>query len=355
MKTNFLFLALLLLLSIANAQNYFRSGIFLHHSTGNYIWGPNPDGTSTTTIPIQMHFFNQNHSFISDDSISMEEQWWSPSDNEWYTQHEFFEGNTSFTNIDDYLNNYKIIVIKSCFPSSSIQSIGSADDTLNPSKKSVYNYKWHWRHIIKVMEQHPENFFVIWTNAPLDFYSTTSTEAMLSKQFCKWAKDTLAEGLDQEYGDFPPNVYVFDYFSKLTDENGIQLTQYTYSPGDSHPNGAATDLVAPQFVNEIFSAALNYESFVNVINYQSDNELKIIAYPNPASSLLNISFYTQNNSAKITIFNSIGKKVYFNKIGTIKNFQNNFSISTINLNDGLYFLKIEDENSIKTLKVLINQ
>ena len=110
------------------------------------------------------------------------------------------------------------------------------------------------------MSSHPDNFFVIWTNAPLEFYSTNTSEALLSKQFCAWAKDTLAQGLDPEFGAFPPNVYVFDFFHKLTGSNGIMLEMYAASHGDSHPNSAATQLVAPQFVQEIFNAAIAYEA-----------------------------------------------------------------------------------------------
>lgn len=69
----------------------------------------------------------------------------------------------------------------------------------------------------------------------------------------------LARGLDPEIGTFPPNIYVFHYFEKLTDENGYERPEYAVSTTDSHPNASATELVAPQFVNEIFSAAIAYE------------------------------------------------------------------------------------------------
>jgi hypothetical protein len=39
----------------------------------------------------------------------------------------------------------------------------------------------------------------------------------------------------------------------------MMLPMYAASPGDSHPNAAATQLVAPQFVEEIFDAAIAYE------------------------------------------------------------------------------------------------
>ncbi len=51
--------------------------------------------------------------------------------------------------------------ILSCFPSSAVTGSGQASDTLSPWLKTIYNYKWHWRHIIKALSSHPDNFFVI--------------------------------------------------------------------------------------------------------------------------------------------------------------------------------------------------
>jgi hypothetical protein len=235
----------------------FRSGIFLHHSTGGNIWGPNG---SSTSVPLEMTAYNSGHGYSGSMAVTMNEEWWSPGDNEWVTQHQFFENPDPVTGIGYYLPGNKIIVIKSCFPASSMPGIGQPSDTLTPWLKSVYNYKWHWRHIVKVMAEHPGNFFAIWTNAPLEPYSTNTTEAFYSNQFCTWAKDTLATGLDQVYGAFPPNVYVFDFFHKLTSPNGMMLSSYAVSPGDSHPNASATALVAPQFVQEIFNASIAYEA-----------------------------------------------------------------------------------------------
>jgi hypothetical protein len=241
----------------APAPQLFRSGIFLHHSTGLNIWGPNG---SSTSVPQEMTAYNSAHGYTGQEAVAMNEEWWSPGDNEWVTQHEFFEDPSPVTGIGSYLPGNKIIVIKSCFPASSMSGAGQPSDTLNPWMKTIWNYKWHWRHIVQVMAANPDNFFVIWTNAPLEQYSTNTSEAMYSKQFCAWAKDTLAAGLDPVFGEFPGNVYVFDFFHKLTGTDGIMLSGYAASPGDSHPNASATQLVAPQFVQEIFDAAIAYEA-----------------------------------------------------------------------------------------------
>ena len=142
--------------------------------------------------------------------------------------------------------------------------MGEPSDTLTPTKKTVYNYKWHWRNFIRKMETMSSNFFAVWTNAPLVEAATDDNAALLSHQFCTWAKDTLAAGLDIQYGEFPENVYIFDFFHKLAGPDYKLRSDYAAGTNDSHPNAAATELVAPQFVTEIFDAAIEYEqNFLN--------------------------------------------------------------------------------------------
>jgi len=342
MKKTFLIVLLnITTVFIACSQTYFRGGIFLHHSTGQYIWGPNPDGLSNTTIPNEMHQFNISHSLSGNDSITLSEEWWAPGDNEWSTQHQFFEGNTTFTDINDYLNNNKIIIIKSCFPSSEIDSWGQLSDTANdPTYKSVCNYKWHWRHIINVMKNHPDNFFVIWTNAPLEANSTTVQQATLAKQFCTWAKDTLAVGLDPVFGAFPHNVYVFDYFNKIAGPDGIEPVIYATAPYDSHPNGAATDFIAPQFVDEVFGAALAYEQFYTAL--QEYKNYDVLIFPNPVNDKLYIDGITNFNFNIIDITGRI-----------IKSGKNKSEIRVNDIPKGIYFVRIIKDAEEFTKKLVI--
>jgi hypothetical protein len=234
-----------------------RNGLFFHHSSGLNIWGPNGSNTSVTQ---EITAFNNSHSLTGSNAFSLEETWFpdNPNDNnEWERWHRIFDNQDPNAPITNYFSSHKILIIKSCFPSSEMSGTGQPSDTITPAEKTIYNYKWHWRHIINVMKTHNNNFFVIWTNAPLVAAATDSIQAQLANQFCKWAKDTLARGLDPSFGTFPTNVYVFDYFHKLAGSNGIMQSMYAVDINDSHPNSAATQLVAPQFVNETCTAFLN--------------------------------------------------------------------------------------------------
>ena len=70
-------------------------------------------------------------------------------------------------NIWSYFPGNRIIMIKSCFPSSALEGVGGPGEYFYPEYKSIYNYKWHWRCILNIMKNRPQNFFVIWTNASL--------------------------------------------------------------------------------------------------------------------------------------------------------------------------------------------
>ena len=254
-------------------QSTFRSGVFLHHSTGGRIYDYDTYTTSnecSTSVPNEMSIYNASNGYVGINSVSLNEDWFASSasglGNDWYNWHWIFDNKEPQADIYPYFTNNKIIIIKSCIPSSHMSGYGSADDTTgaNVNAKTVFNYKWHWRSIVKIMESYPENFFVIWTGAPACSANTTSTAARLSHEFNTWAKDTLAAGLDPTYGAFPPNVYVFDFFHRLVDGNYFLSPLYRASETDDHPNAAAADLIAPLWVGEMFDASIAYETIIPV-------------------------------------------------------------------------------------------
>jgi hypothetical protein len=318
-------------------QSLYRNGIFLHHSTGNCIWGPNG---STTSVSQEMIAYNLLNGYAVNNAVTLNETWFPSDDNEWYTWHKIFANSDPNNDIQPYLQNNKVIVIKSCYPSSNVVDLGIPSDTLsNPSKKTVFNYKWHWRSIVSVMQQYPENFFVIWTNAPLVPNATNSQEAELAHQFCSWAKDTLAAGNDPFLGTFPSNIYVFDFFHKLADENGMLRLQYASSTNDSHPNSIATELVAPQFVKEIFNASIAYKLALPV-------ELTLFTISTiDTEILLNWSTATELNNHGF----EIQRKVLdcdFSTIAFVKGQgtttqKNEYSFADKNIDEGKYFYRLK--------------
>ncbi len=361
-----LLFSLLVILTVyitpADAQVKFRSGMFFHHSTGFSIWGPNGSGTS---VPQQMTIYNNAHGYTGANAITMSELWFPVNfDNEWFLWHEIFQMNTP-ESISSYYNSNKIIMVKSCFPSSAIEGVGEPADTLSPDYKTIYNYKWHWRNIIQVMKTRPQNFFVIWTNAPLVELETTPSSAMWSKQFCKWAKDTLAQGLDPEFGAFPNNVYVFDFFSKLANTNGYMLPQYATDAHDSHPNAAATTLVSPQLVNEVFDHSIAYEQVYGIrkIDDIIPNEFRLHQnYPNPFNPTTKIKFSIVkgfpngtivNDKVLLKVYDVMGREVQTLVNERLQPGTYEASFDGSKLNSGVYFYKLIAADYIETKTMLL--
>ncbi|MBI9039681.1 MAG: T9SS type A sorting domain-containing protein [Bacteroidales bacterium] len=91
-------------------------------------------------------------------------------------------------------------------------------------------------------------------------------------------------------------------------------------------------------------------SIINVtkgsFGVENSTNQEILIYPNPASDVLNIA---SNNKIKhIEILNFIGQN-FFNK----KLDNNNIEINTSAFKSGIYFIRIETENGLKTKKVTI--
>ena len=353
-----LFCSLCYIVVMCGQNSNLRKGVFLAHSTGTNIWGPNG---SNTSVPQEIAKYNNSHNFSGEEEFNIIKEDWptNPWTNEWVRWHQIFNGQDSTADIQPYLNNYGLIIIKSCFPSSGIGSWGSPSDTLEPNRKTIYNYKWHWRNFIKKMESYNKIFFVVWTNAPLVAGSTDDNEAFLSDQFCRWAKDTLAAGMDLEYGAFPKNVYVFDFFHKLAGPDGKLPLMYALDSVDSHPNSAATEAVAPQFAQEILDAALQHEIVlqVDLPSTISDNNLSYSLkqnYPNPfnPSSIIEYSI-PEDTFVKIYLFDLLGNKIKIVENSFKARGQYKVRLDVKGLSSGVYFYRMETKNYHNSKKFIL--
>ncbi len=351
------FILFVLSATVLAQQTRYRSGIFLHHSTGGCIWGPNG---STTSVSAEIARYNSGHRLSGEDAVTMKEAGWpvTPWNNEWERWHRIFDNqDTVDADIRPFLATEPIIVIKSCFPSSSMSGTGSPADTSDPTRKTIANYKWHWRSFIRVMANHPKTFFVVWTNAPLVAGATNDEQAELSDAFCRWAKDTLASGLDPVFGSFPPNVYVFDFFHKLAGTDGKLPGALASSSGDSHPNAAATQLAAPQFVDEVFDAALAYENIASGIHRSAPAPADFRLeqnYPNPFNPSTVIGFAVRSSRfVNLIVYDMLGRpvKILVNEIKKAGSYQVAFDGSEFP--SGVYFCRLVVGSSAATKKMIL--
>jgi hypothetical protein len=133
-----------------------------------------------------------------------------------------------------------VIIFKSCFPSSNIDSDERLED-----------YHRYYLSIRDVMDQHPDKIFIPWTTPPLVPNETTPENAARARQ---WAAYLISD----EYLSGHPNVFVFDIFSLLADEDGFLRAEYRSDEWDSHPNEVANQAAAPVLADLIHTAITTY-------------------------------------------------------------------------------------------------
>ncbi len=263
----FIIIALIIRTQIAvsqTTQTKYRKALLLNQSVGGQIFdNTNVNcGASSVTAKTSVVAYNRAHGLSGSDSVSMNKQYYpSIGNNSYNTWHKIFDHQltTDWNNLQNYRSMYSVIIIKACFAYEGGHTAEGSEDDIpyRDSRRTTWLSKWHVRAIVDSMKKMPGTFWVIWTQIPIAQNENT-TNAQRDKRIAKWMKDTLAKGLDPVYGNnFPPNVYIFDAHSIMSDSNGKAL--FGCSSVDAHPTPTGIATVAPLFVNEVFNASISYE------------------------------------------------------------------------------------------------
>lgn len=135
---------------------------------------------------------------------------------------------------------------------------------------------------------------------------------------------------------YPLGTYTNDY---------LTTSYYTTSL-----TGGAQTLVSSNLgqmgieLNLTGTCALGVESLEPI-----DNNLTV--FPNPASSILSVKLNSFNNNTSFEVYNSIGQLI----ITTKKIDNNKFEINVASLTKGVYFLKVNDNNKISSVKFVVER
>lgn len=155
-----------------------------------------------------------------------------------------------------------IIVFKSCFPNSEIESEGKEPGDPDSPMKTTANYKAAYNKLLSYFEAHPDTLFVCVTAPPvvgnvpsrtMEFLKNLigaegSVKAMGARirRFNNWLKDTEKGWLA---GYRHKNVVVFDYYDVLTKHGeSDHLLYLTDKVNDSHPSAEGNSIAAQEFV-----------------------------------------------------------------------------------------------------------
>ncbi|MBN1965457.1 MAG: hypothetical protein JW910_12480 [Anaerolineae bacterium] len=218
--------------------------IFMHHSTGENLIAQGGVREGFAALGYEFWDHGYNGDGLADPQGNVTGISYDvPDDNTdpdgWYTvfQQPFTEPPTN--TLSDMLQ-YDVIIFKSCFPASNIY-----DDEM------LATYQEYFLTIRDTVDQYPDKIFIAFSTPPLVPNETDAEAAARARQWSEYlTSDEFLAG--------HPNLFVFDFFSLLADENGYLRTEFRGDEWDSHPNTLANETVGPLFVAFVDEVSRNF-------------------------------------------------------------------------------------------------
>jgi hypothetical protein len=143
------------------------------------------------------------------------------------------------------LLQHEVIIVKSCFPNSNIQS-----------DEQLQEIQGHYLKMRERMDRFPDHLFIIVTSPPLNPAETTPEAAARARALSRWLQS-------DEFLAGHPNLAVFDLFGLLAEDDpaapDFNMLRAEYREGtDSHPNRFANEVIGPVFADFIIETARAY-------------------------------------------------------------------------------------------------
>jgi len=143
------------------------------------------------------------------------------------------------------LLQHEVIIVKSCFPNSNIQS-----------DEQLQEIQGHYLKMRERIDRFPDRLFIIVTSPPLNPAETTPEAAARARALSRWLQS-------DEFLAGHPNLAVFDLFGLLAEDDpaapDFNMLRAEYREGtDSHPNRFANETIGPIFADFIIQTARSY-------------------------------------------------------------------------------------------------
>ncbi len=221
--------------------------LFIHHSTGGNLIREGNVRDEIRKIDAKIEFWDHNYNLspilggvlsklthlrgLTDDKgqITGTDYKISLSNNSPREYAEIFSREPSDITLASILS-YDVIAFKNCYPTTRIVSEEQLQQDIE-----------YYKAIRESLKKYPNKKFVLLTPPPARKSTTNVDNAKRATQLVDWLKS-------DEFLDGKKNIYVFDFFGLLSDENGFLKPEYErFAFWDSHPNRVANQTVAPIF------------------------------------------------------------------------------------------------------------
>ena len=100
-----------------------------------------------------------------------------------------------------------------------------------------------------------------------------------------------------------------------------------------------------------FIQGVQYSHIIDVFDCRDYNSIKISVFPNPTSSIVNISMENINDELRVLVFDVAGKEIYDHSF-----IENDFSIDFSSYSEGIYILGFYNFCGLfRSFKVAVNK
>jgi hypothetical protein len=293
----------------ATITGYSQKVIFLHHSTGAGVFD---EGQVAAWMDNYNAAHQKNYRLTERSYPNTPYPWENYPYDYWnlWIKSTCNSGDPDIECLSSLCSSYDVIIFKHCFPTA---GIGADDPVPNVSspKKTLANYKLQYRALRNLMDGYPDNKFIVWTLTPLHRLATNEQEATRAHEFSQWVRNEWL----QEDGKEHPNIYVFDFFGLMAEQNNfpqngkVNCLKYdfekSHTGNDSHPNATANAYAGPVFARFIVDVIENLKIPSAVPENQSKSPVVVFH-----GDELNIMAQQDAGYQNLQIFDVLGKQVY---------------------------------------------
>ncbi|MEF3692212.1 MAG: hypothetical protein V3574_04140 [Candidatus Moraniibacteriota bacterium] len=246
--------------------------IFLHHSTGSGVY-------SGGGVPGWFSSYNSNNLTqyqISERSYPTTPYPWNNYPYDYWNLWINGACNSSDPDIEcmnTLTQDYDVIIYKHCFPGAAVLA-DTGSPSISSSRKSLENYKLQYRALRDMMDDYPDNIFILWTLAPLHRLASNDNDAARAKQFVDWVKGDFLTEDSQPHS----NIYIFDFWGNAAGTDNYLKYEYeiSHSSSDSHPNTLANQTIGSVFAQFIVDAIEDFSGEEDINPPNSPQGLSIL-------------------------------------------------------------------------------
>jgi hypothetical protein len=199
---------------------------------------------------------------------------------------------------DSIIANHQVIVFKSCYPASAINS-----------EAELAQYKTWYFGMRDVFDLHPERTFVVMSPPPLHRVATNAADAARARAFSIWL------GSAEFLSGHPNVVYfnLFDQFAQPADGSAFQnMLRYEYETNEAgtdwHPNLLANQTVGPIVAQFLATTAVGTPSGTSQAVVRSADD-GFVCVPNPLVTDATLRYRTAAPGwINVTIYDAAGRR-----------------------------------------------